>query len=264
MYAKASEKKVRALVPSVQKAFAVLEFLASENNGYTTSGLSRKFKIPISTMNNILYTLVDCGYLRRTDEGLFRVTMKLLGEAAKLRENTDLRDLAHEELEVLTKRTGLASMLSVRDGDQLVCIDKVEGPSQIRIASSIGKRSYLHSTSTGKAILAHQPGATIKKILDRVGLPALTPNTITSQKAFQAELNRIRVQGYALDNEENTAGIRGISAAVFDHEGEVAGAVGVGGVDFQFADRMKDAIFSVRACARSVSEKLGFRESTKS
>jgi IclR family KDG regulon transcriptional repressor len=256
----ANEKAVRGLVPSVEKALHILEFLASQRNGYTTSELSRKFEIPISTMNNLLYTLVHCGYLQRTEKGLFRVTMKLLGEAAKLLESTELREVAHEELERLTSRTELASMLSLRDGQQLVCIDKVEGPSQIRIASSIGKRFYLHSTSTGKAILAYESEEDVDLIVSGAGLPVLTPNTIKSRRTLKQELQRIRVQGYATDREENTAGIWGISAAVFDHTGRVVGAVGVGGVQFQFQDRMKELIAGVKDCASAISEKLGFSD----
>jgi hypothetical protein len=63
-----------------------------------------------------------------------------------------------------------------------------------------------------------------------------------------------------MDNEENTPGIRGISAAVFDHSGRVAGAVGVGGVDFQFRDRMKEIVTAVKDCARAISERLGFSD----
>jgi DNA-binding IclR family transcriptional regulator len=255
-----SGEKARAMVPSVEKAFHILEFLASQRNGYTTSELSRKFKIPISTMNNLLYTLVHCGYLQRNDKGLFRVTMKLLGEAAKLMDNTELREVAHEHLECLTRRTELASVLSVREGDQLVCIDKVDGPSQIRIASSIGKRFYLHSTSQGKAILAYASEEDVDVIVSKTGLPSLTPNTITSLSALNKELQRIRSQGYATDREENTVGIRGISAAIFDHTGRIAGAAGVGGVDFQFQDRIKEIVTEVRDCARAISERLGFSD----
>src|SRR5580658_7399510 len=133
-----SRQKIRTIVPSVEKAFKILEFMAAQKNAYTITELSRRFKIPISTMNNLLLTLVHCGYLRRNETGTFRVTMKLLDEAAKIIEHTDLRDLAQEDMERLTEETGLASILSVRDGDQIVCLDKKEGPSRIRVASNIG------------------------------------------------------------------------------------------------------------------------------
>ena len=252
------------LVPSVEKAFKILEFMASERQGHTISDVSRRFGLPISTTNNLLLTLVHCGYLRRNGKRSFRVTTKLLGEAAKVMENNPLRDLAHEELERLTNCTELASMLSMRDGDQVVCIDKVEGASQIRVASSIGKRFYLHSTPTGKAILAYAPESEVDATLARTGLPPVTPFTITSAEAFHAELKRVRMQGYAVDNEENTVGIRGVAASVFDHAGEVAGAISTGGVGFQLDDRMLSVIAAVRECARTVSAKLGFRVSPRS
>jgi IclR family KDG regulon transcriptional repressor len=262
MARRTSIQKIRAAVPSVEKALSIMEYLGAQKRGYSTTELSRIFKIPASTMNNLLYTLVYCGYLRRDEKGLFRLTMKLLGEAAKLIENTDLRDIARPELERLTVQAGLTSMLSIRDGNQLVCIDKVEGPSQIRIASSVGKHFCLHSTCTGKAILAYLPDPELDALVASAGLPRITPNTITSAAALKAALNRIRIQGYAADDEENTVGIRGIGAAIFDHDGRVVGAIAIGGVGFQLDDRITAITCVVKDCARAVSAKMGFREST--
>jgi IclR family transcriptional regulator, KDG regulon repressor len=253
-----SRHKIRTIVPSVEKAFKILEFMAGQKNAYTITELSRKFKIPISTMNNLLLTLVHCGYLRRNETGTFRVTMKLLDEAAKIIEHTDLRDLAQEDLERLTEETGLASILSVRDGDQIVCLDKKEGPSRIRVASNIGMHFPLHSTATGKLVLAHLSDEEVESIVGRTGLPPVTPHTITSPRVLRAELKRIRNNGYAVDNEETTIGIRGVAAPVFDHEGNVAGAISTGGVGFQIDDRIPAVIASVKQCARSVSDKLGY------
>ena len=255
-------QKIRSSVPSVEKALSIIEFLGGQRRGYSTTELSRTFKVPASTMNNLLYTLVYCGYLKRDDKGQFRLTMKLLGEAAKLIENTDLREVARPELERLAVQSGLTSMLSIRDGAQLVCIDKVDGPSQIRIASSVGKHFCLHSTCTGKSILAHLPEFELAAVLASAGLPAITPSTITASAALTAELNRIRIQGYAADDGENTVGIRGIGAAIFDHDGRVVGAIGTGGVGFQFDDRLAAIISAVKDSARAISGKLGFVEST--
>ncbi len=213
------------LIPSVEKSFKLLEFLASQKGGYTITELSRKFKIPISTMNNLLLTLVYCGYLRRDGKGMFRVTMKLLDEAAKVMANTDIRDAAHEDLEALAVETGLAAILSIRDGDQIVCIDKEEGASQIRVASNVGMHYHIHSTATGKAVLANLSDEEVDAIVERTGPPAVTPHTITSVGKLRKELARIRESGYALDNEENTPGIRGVAAPVLDHNGKVGGGV---------------------------------------
>jgi len=150
---------------------------------------------------------------------------------------------------------------SIRDGEKLVCVDTIEGPSQIRIASTVGKHFCLHSTCTGKVILAYLPESETETLLGSTGLTAVTPNTITSMPAMRAELSRIRVQGYAVDDEENTVGIRGVAAAVFNHESKVVAAIAAGAVGFQLADRIGPVSSIVRDCARSISEKLGFRES---
>jgi IclR family acetate operon transcriptional repressor len=252
--------KLRPLVPSVDKAFRILEFMAGQKDAYSITELSRRFKIPVSTMNNLLLTLVYCGYLNRNDKGTFRVSMKLLQEAGKLMENNDLRDVARDDLEKLSAFTELTSVLAVRDGDQIMCIDKCEGASQIRVASSIGKRFHLHCTATGKAILSQLPEEEVEAIAARTGLPAVTPNTITSIKTLQKELARARKQGYAEESEENTIGIRGIAAAILDHTGQVVGAISTGGVGFQLGDRIKAFIAAVQDRAQSISGKMGFHE----
>ena len=259
-----SKKKLRPLVPSVAKAFKILEFMASQKEAYTITELSRRFKIPVSTMNNLLLTLVYCGYLARNAKGSFRVTMKLLEESAKVLENHGLRDVAHDQLERLSSLTELTSILSVRDGDQMVCIDKAEGASQIRLASNVGKRFHLHSTATGKMVLTYLPAAEVDEIAARTGLPAVTPNTITNPDKLLLELEKIRNKGYAEDNEENTVGIRGVAAPVFDYQGAVVGAISTGGVGIQLDDRMKAVIAAVQECAAMVSARLGYRQSEDS
>jgi DNA-binding IclR family transcriptional regulator len=91
----------------------------------------------------------------------------------------------------------------------------------------------------------------------------VTSNTITSLRALHKELARVRIQGYAEENEENTIGIRGIAAAILDHNSRLVGAIATGGVGFQLGDRIKAVITAVQDRARSVSEKLGFHESAK-
>jgi DNA-binding IclR family transcriptional regulator len=253
------KKKLRPLVPSVAKAFKILEFMAAQKEAYTITELSRRFKIPVSTMNNLLLTMVYCGYLSRNAKGSFRVTMKLVEESSKVLENHELRDMAHDELERLSGLTELGAVLLVRDGDQMVCIDKAEGASQIRLAANIGRRFHLHSTATGKLVLADLPPAEVEEIAARTGLPPVTPHTITKLDELFVELEKIRTRGYAEDNEENTVGIRGVAAPVFDHTRAVVGAISTGGLGVQLDDRMKAVIESVQEAARTVSARLGFR-----
>lgn len=257
---KPRSSRVKYKVPAVEKTFAVVELFASNNRGYTLSEVSRALKLPISTTSSLLYTMHYCGYLRRDEKGQFFLSMKLVVEANKVASQVHPREIAEPELRKLTAATGLTSVLAVLDGDQLVWIEKVEGTGHITLAAQVGKRMYLHHTSTGKALLAWLPERQAEQIIKSAGLPASTQKTITSAAALRKELARVRAQGYAIDDEETGIGIRGVAAPVFDCSGDLVAAIGVGGAVFEMNHNLKPIIGAVRRCASGVSEKLGFKQ----
>lgn len=254
------ESRPKYTVPAVQKSFAILEMFAAKNQGYTLSEVSRYLRIPVSTASSLLYTMQHCGYLSRNEKSRFFLTMRLLTEANKVLGQMKLREVAEPELKKLTGTTGLASLLGIRDGDQFVCIDKIEGTSQIVLASHVGKRMYLHQGAATKALLAYLSEPQVEAVANSAGLPALTENTITSLSVLKEELARIRVQGYAIDNQETGIGIRGVGAPVFDHNGTVVGAVAVGGSVFELDQNLKAIIAAVKSTALQISERLGYQE----
>jgi len=255
---KGSKTKYR--VPAVEKSFAILEMFAARNQGYTLSEVARLLRLPISTASSLLYTLQACSYLYRNNKGQFFLTMKMLTEGNKALGQMKLREIAEPELKKLTVETGLASILGVRDGDQVVCIEKIEGTSPIQLASHIGKRMFLHQSSYGKAILAHVSEQEVDSVVASVGLPAATENTITSLPNLKKVLSRIRTEGYALDDQETGIGIRGIGAPVFDHNGVVSAAVAVGGSIFEIDKNLKALAKAVKDCAFRISGHLGYQE----
>jgi DNA-binding IclR family transcriptional regulator len=246
-------------IPSVRKAFDVMEFLTAHNESYSISEIGRTFHMPISTTNNLLSSLVVCGYAIRDAKGGFRSTMKLVLEASKLLDKFEIRDVARPELEQLSRETTLSASLSIREDNYVVCIDKVEGSSQIRVASHIGGRFHLHATATGKVFMSALQEQQVNAMCAATGLPAVTRNTITSPALLKKELQRVRAQGYALDDGENVMGIRGIAAPIFDHQGIVVAAMSTGGVGFQLDDNLKKMIACVKGMTEAVSEKLGYR-----
>jgi len=250
-------------IPTVRKAFAILELFCANSRPYSVSEISKIFRLPMSSSSSLLNTLRQCGYLKRDRQRHFSLTMKLLSEGMKALDHVQLCDAAEPELRKLTEITNLGSIVSVLDGHELVCVHKIEGASLIRIASYVGKRSPLHATATGKAILSHLSEDEIGRIRDIAGLPALTPNTITMVSRLHKQLARFRAYGYAVDDEEHGMGIRGIAAPIFDHHGRVVAAVGVGGAVFELAHRMNQLARAVKASAARISEAVGFRAQTR-
>src|SRR5207248_10364740 len=110
---KSRSRRVKYRVPAVEKTFAVLELLASNNRGYTLSEVSRVLKLPSSTTSSLLYSMHNCGYLRRNDKGQFFLSMKVVIQANKVASQVHPREIAEPELKKLTATTGLTSVLAV-------------------------------------------------------------------------------------------------------------------------------------------------------
>ncbi len=132
-------------------------------------------------------------------------------------------------MEKLRDLTNEVVHLVIPDGTDIVYIDKMESDNNIRMHSRIGARSPLYSTSAGKAMLAFMPESKVKEIWDNSTIIQRTPNTVTEYNDLLKVLEKVRNDGYALDEEENEPGIRCIGAPVFTYNGDVVGAVSISG-----------------------------------
>jgi IclR family acetate operon transcriptional repressor len=120
----------------------------------------------------------------------------------------------------------------VRTGDAATCLVKVTGPKPVQMSSRVGMQMPLHATAIGKCILADLDDDDLRALVDRIGLPARTPHTITDLDALREELTLVRSRGFALDEEENENGVRCLAAPVRDSQGTVIGGVSVSTVTF--------------------------------
>ena len=257
MAAAIQEQRTKPASPAVQKAFAIIELFTSQNGSYTLSEVSRMLKYPLSTTSALLQTMQQCGYLTRTG-GSFSLTTKLLTEAARAFNQMRIPEIADSELHRLVHSTGLSAVFLIREDDHMVCIGKVDGLSDIRVASYVGRRFHMHFTGTGKAVLAHLPDDEVNRILSSSGLPRNTPRTITSIDVLATDLRRIRAQGYSVDDEEFATHIRGIGAAVFDQSGQPIGGIAITGGADEVASKTAEIITEVRLSARNLSQRLGY------
>jgi IclR family acetate operon transcriptional repressor len=117
--------------------------------------------------------------------------------------------------------------LGILNGGEVVVINTVESPLGVRMSSKIGNRRYLHSTAIGKCFLAGLPDKDLLRLVRVKGMPRLTANTLVTKADLMAEIERVRKQGYAIDNEENELDGRCIGAAVLGPDGRVLGAVSI-------------------------------------
>lgn len=141
----------------------------------------------------------------------------------------ELRREIRPLLKELTDRTGETSNFVLINEHGLVFIDNVESVQNIRPLSRIGRQPQLHTTATGKVSLAFLPDKEVKQLLTKIDWKLPTPKTISSMEELKVELNKIRQQGYAVDDEECEIGARCIAVPIWDHSGKVIGALSISG-----------------------------------
>lgn len=243
---------------AVERALNILENVAHRREGLTNSEISRKLAIPKSSASYILRTLERRGYLRRdADTGRYKLGLKILSLGGDAQANLDIADVALPFMRVLVERVHLTSHLAVLDQGEAVYIEKVEAPGFFKVNTWVGRRMYLHSTSVGKALLAWLPKEQIEAIVRQQGMKKRTPKTITSASRLLADLERVREQGYAVDDEENSLGARCLGAPIFDAAGNVTATLGVSGTLTQVdEENLPKIVEALKETARRISRQM--------
>jgi DNA-binding IclR family transcriptional regulator len=174
----------------------------------------------------------------------------------------NLWDEALPLLEGLVRDSGETGHLAVLDGGEAVYIEKVEARRALRIPSAIGRGYPAHATSLGKILLAHLGEEAREAIIAERGLTRCTSMTITEPMRLRAELELIRTQGFAVDDEEYEEGLRCIGAPILGHTGQVVAAIGIGGPVTRITpQRVSELAELVMSAAGSLSRRMGAEQS---
>ncbi|HUR06478.1 MAG TPA: IclR family transcriptional regulator [Nonomuraea sp.] len=205
------------------KVLAILGAFDAGHPQLTLSDLARRSGVPLSTVHRLVGELEEWQALSRAPDGRLRIGLRLweLGQLAPAK----LQDLAHPWLQELFASTGENVHLAVRDGLEVLYVDKVAGRRAVPIVSRTGGRLPMHPTGVGKALLAFEPDWFVRSYLNRV-LERPTPHTITEPGRLARELATVRAQGYALTYEEMTLGSCSAAAPILV-DGRAIAALGI-------------------------------------
>ncbi len=148
----------------------------------------------------------------------------------------------------------------MEENGEAVYLVQVEYQQMVRAIARPGSRVSLHCSAIGKALLAAMLSERAGAIIDQRGMPMLTPHTLTSWAALQADLERCRKRGYALDDQEHSLGLRCIASVICNEDGEAVGAISVSGPALRFPDHRLPALGKlVKETALSITVALGGR-----
>lgn len=171
-------------VPALERGIDILELLASSGKALSFSKILTALSIPRASLVRILDTLVERKIIDKMEvDGHYRLGMKLLYLGHRLKDKINLRTVAWPLMQRLAEQIRETVELSVLDQGQLLLIEQIEGPGDVRVYSRIGGAyPYFHAVSVGKLYLAHMDPAKRKRVVDQLGLPAVTPWTITDRE----------------------------------------------------------------------------------
>lgn len=225
-------------VKSAARAVEILEFLAArQNRPVRLRELSEALNVPRSSLHALLRTLAKRGWVRADSTGtLYGIGIRALLAGTTYLDTDPYLPLVSPFLDELREQLDETFHLGRLDGTDVVYLSTRESSQYLRPYSRVGRRLPAYSTSLGKAILAGLPSDELDEHLP-TPLESLTSKTITDHKDLLQDLEETRRQGHAVDNEENTLGLRCFAVAL------------------QYADPATDAISASVPKARLTPER---------
>jgi len=204
----------------VGKALGLLVLLGDEPRGASAAELSRRAELPFSTTYRLLGSLTRDGFVDYEPDGRrYHLGLRVFQLGQRVSNHHGFAGTSLPILRRVTEETGEATILSVRDGNHHLTVNKVDGPQTFRVTSDPGHLGALHTTSVGKALVAFADDATRNRLLEELPLDPLTERSITDRGDFRAEIEQVRARGYATMDEENELGMRAVAVPVFNSQG---------------------------------------------
>lgn len=214
-------------IESVKTSIDILHALR-ELDGAGVTEIANHLSLAKGTVHSHLATLKEEEFVIK-EGNTYAISLRFLdfGEYAKNR--IPHLDILKQELDALADETGEVVQFLTEEHGRGVYLYKARGQFAVETASYVGKRTALHCTALGKAILSQLPEERVQWIIDRHDLPPKTDNTITDRGELFEELRAIREQGYSTDDEEILRGLRCVASPVSKPDGNPLGAVSIAG-----------------------------------
>ncbi len=243
-------------VQSVDRAISVLEILARRGEA-GVSEVAAEIDVHKSTAFRLLGALEGRGLVEQAaDRGKYRLGFGLIPLAGAVSDRLEVTRQGRPVCERLAEEMGETINVAILQEHWAVNVDQARGPSTVSTHNWIGRLTPLHCTSSGKVLLAHQPGPRREALL--AGVEPLTPHTLAPD-ALAAELDRCRADGWAQAVEEYEIGLNALAAPIRDRAGDVIAAVSVSGPAYRLDEQRRTALVEpLIAGAAEISHRMGW------
>jgi DNA-binding IclR family transcriptional regulator len=212
---------------ATDKMFAILDKVRELGGGRVTE-IANETNLAKSTVHRHLKSLEKHQFVVQEGE-TYEIGLRFLNYGEYARNRRDIYQLARPLVDDLANRTNERALFIVEEQGRAIYLYRGLGDHAVQTDSRIGTFRYLHTIAGGKAILAHLSEERTEEILDQWGLPAENTNTITERNVLYQELEEIRDQGFAFNDEETVKGLRAVAVPVLGSDGTVYGSLTVSG-----------------------------------
>lgn len=241
-------------IQSLARGLKILDILGDSANGVSVTELAEQLNLDKGSASRLVATLANYAYAEKDPVSRrYSLGPQVVTLSRSLLARLPLREVAKPFLRELMEKSGECSHVAILSQGKVLYVDQVESAASLRVNAEVGSLSPLHCTALGKAMLA----------FGRMPLPQklerFTANTIISPDALRRNLELVREQGYAMDNEEFDLGVRCLAAPVFDCREKVIGSIGISGpVTRMTAKTMPHFAELVIKVSKNLSEKMQF------
>lgn len=209
-----------------------------------------------STAFRILDSMLRNGFVERDAASKYQLGRKLLSLGSRVRAQSDVRQIALPVMTRLRDELGESVNLTIREGDEVVYIEKATPNRMMHVQQLVGSRAPLHVTAVGKLMLAMAGDEECRGYAMRTNLPAYTRNTINDLPSLLTEAERLRSQGFAFDDEEAEIGVGCIGTLIFDASANIIAGLSISA---PIERRQSDWVNNLMQAAQQISEEFGYR-----
>ena len=253
-----ADKTEQNTIQALDRAMAILETLAAMEEG-TLSQIAAETAQSPATVYRVLVTLEGRGMVELDPaDQVWSVGPRAFLVGSSFLRKTSLVERARPVMRQLMTATGETANLGIARGESVLFLAQIETHATLRAFFPPGTLSPLHASGIGKALLAQFDSDRLSDYYAAATLTRYTGHTLTDPRALAADLERIRAQGYAVDDEERTEGMRCVAAPIFDATGAAIAGLSVSGpLSRLSADRTEPTGRRVAEAAAQVSRSLG-------
>jgi len=243
-----------------EKVFDILEaFNTQPREPLPLDRLTSLVGLAKTSTHRLLYSMRKLGYIAQDSNGNYSLSEKFYALGGNALPYQHLVTVARPILNQLVMRYGESAHIGVLENNVVLFVAVVSSQHAFRCAGEVGECQYPHSTAMGKCILANLEPEKRQSVLSARGLPKMTPRTSVDVHLLELELERVRAQGWAINDGENMEGVICVGAPIFGRDDKILAALSVSGPASRMTTAMDELRKGVRQAAGRISLTLGAR-----